>query len=97
MPKKRAHPRKGVVATAVLMSEGRAIPCSVRDLSAGGARLSFRDINLVPREFELAIKSTGETHRAQLRWRKGTEIGVAFVQDRRGFGRRTSPPGTEKH
>ena len=97
MSKKRAHPRsRGIVGNAVLTTEDRAVPCSVRDLSPGGARLSFRDINLIPREFELVIKSTGETHSAQLRWRSGNKIGVAFVQYRRGFGRRTLPHGAQK-
>ena len=98
MQKKRSHPRKEARANGVIATADRSIPCSVRDYSAGGARLSVRDtINLIPREFELLIKSTGETHRAQVRWQRGIEIGVAFVQDRRGFGRRTNPPGSQKH
>src|SRR3712207_3727776 len=65
MQKKRSHPRKGMIANAVMVTEDRAVPCCVRDLSPGGARLTFRDINLVPREFELLIRSTGDTYRAQ--------------------------------
>jgi hypothetical protein len=94
--KKRSHPRKRMVANAVMMTQDRAVPCCVHDLSPGGARVTFRDINLVPREFELLIRSTGETYRAQLRWRRGAEAGVAFVQERRAFGRRTAL-GSEKH
>jgi hypothetical protein len=98
MQKKRSHPRTRTTSNAVITTHDRAISCSVRDLSPGGARLSVRDtINLIPREFELVMKSTRETYRAQVRWQRGIEIGVAFVQDRRGFGRRTGPPGSQKH
>jgi PilZ domain len=98
MQKKRSHPRTRTTSNAVITTHDRTIPCSVRDLSPGGARLTVRDtINLIPGEFELVMKSTRETYRAQVRWQRGLEIGVAFVQDRRGFGRRTSPPGSQRH
>jgi hypothetical protein len=97
MQKKRSHPRKGTTADAVITTEDRVIPCSVRDLSPGGARLSIRGTILIPREFQLLIKQTGETHRAQVRWQRGTDLGVAFVKDRREFGRRNSLTGTQKH
>jgi len=97
MQRKRLHPRNNQMTNAVLVTQDRAVACCVRDLSPGGARLCFRDINLIPSEFELIIKSTGEKHRAQLRWRRGAEVGVAFIQDRRAFGRRKAPAGSHKH
>ena len=54
------------------------IDCSVRDLSSGGARLSFVDPLTVPSAFELHLPSRGAVFRAEARWRKGRQIGVKF-------------------
>jgi hypothetical protein len=54
------------------------IDCSVRDLSRGGARLSFADSLGVPDQFELHMPSRGSVFRAEVRWRKGRQIGVKF-------------------
>ena len=54
------------------------IDCSVRDLSSGGARLSFADPLAVPSVFELHLPARGTVVRAEVRWRKGRQIGVMF-------------------
>ena len=54
------------------------IDCSVRDLSSGGARLSLADPLAVPSVFELHLPARGTVVRAEVRWRKGRQIGVIF-------------------
>src|SRR3954466_4919510 len=54
------------------------IDCSVRDLSSGGARLSLADPLAIPSVFELHLPARGAVFRAEVRWRKGRQIGVMF-------------------
>jgi len=54
------------------------IDCSVRDLSSGGARLSLADPLAVPSVFELHLPARGTVVGAEVRWRKGRQIGVMF-------------------
>ncbi len=56
-----------------------ALECFVRNLSEGGARLSFGDVMAVPPQFELKIGPDGEWRAAAIRWRKGTDIGVGYL------------------
>ena len=96
MQKKRSHPRAPTLLNATISVNGKAISCCVRELSSGGAKLRIGDV-ILPNEFQLVLKDTGEVRRAQVRWRRRTEIGIAFVKERRVFGRRAAPPGAEKH
>ena len=57
--------------------------CTVRDLSAGGAKLSFGSIPKLPDTFELQIPSQGKTHEVELRWQRGLQIGVQFLSSRK--------------
>ena len=56
--------------------------CTVRDLSAGGAKLSFGSIPKLPDVFELQIPSQGKAHEVQVRWQRGLQIGVQFRSTR---------------
>jgi hypothetical protein len=53
--------------------------CTVRDISAAGARLIFAEPVDVPQEFELLILTTGEHCRVETAWRRGRQIGVRFL------------------
>jgi hypothetical protein len=61
-----------------LEGEDATVACAVRDLSGHGARLSFLEPTSVPDSFRLALPALGETCRAEVRWRRGLEVGVAF-------------------
>ena len=89
---KRTEERTRVLAAAQITQAGRIIDCVVRDISAKGARLRVPDAGAVPSEFELLLKNSGEARPARVRWRKGVEVGVSFMPERRGFGRRLTPP-----
>jgi CheY-like chemotaxis protein len=55
------------------------IPCVLRDLSEGGARLQVAQSSAVPDTFELIVELDGLEVPCQVVWRKVTEVGVAFL------------------
>lgn len=89
---RRVEERTRTLVAAQINRTGRVIDCVVRDISAKGARLRVPDAGAVPQEFELLLKQTGECRPARVRWRNGVEVGISFMQERRGFGRREVPP-----
>ena len=54
----------------------------IRDISETGAKLVFPSIPGVPDRFELHIQGKGLAYEAQVAWRRGKAIGVAFVGTR---------------
>lgn len=56
-----------------------SVDCLVRDISPTGARLIFTQAVTTPDHFELHIPQKDETLLADVQWRHGTEIGVAFA------------------
>ena len=54
--------------------------CAVRDVSKEGARLSFSNPRGLPNTFELLITTTGDIYHAVVKWRRGREVGVYFVE-----------------
>jgi hypothetical protein len=71
--------QKTLLAGKAIFGANRfVLDCSVRDLSAGGAKLSFADPLEMPDLFELHLPSRDSVFRAEVRWRKGRQIGVKF-------------------
>lgn len=88
----RTHNRQVTLLPARIIADGRSMDCAVRDVSPGGARLRVADPGAVPSEFQLVFQQNGEFRRAKVRWRRAGYVGVAFLEDRRVFGRRMAPP-----
>jgi len=55
-----------------------AMECTVRNQSERGARLVMGDTMGVPTRFELAITGDAQTRAANVRWRTGEAVGIAF-------------------
>ncbi|HEY0572199.1 MAG TPA: PilZ domain-containing protein [Enterovirga sp.] len=53
--------------------------CTVRNMSAGGARVAFSDTVVLPQDLDLAIRQKGLNARARVVWRSATEVGVSFL------------------
>lgn len=71
--------RKAFKGGVITFNRGySAYECVVRNLSEHGARLVFGDMAAVPHAFELAIGAEA-ARKAQICWREGTAIGVAFA------------------
>ena len=57
--------------------------CTVRDLSATGARLICADTTAVPDAFRLAFPLERTMRDAEVKWRKAGEVGIRFTSDPR--------------
>ncbi len=55
-----------------------SVDCLIRDISPGGARLTFSDAVTVPDVVDVYIPQKEQTLRASVHWRRGQEIGVTF-------------------
>jgi hypothetical protein len=53
--------------------------CIVRNLSPCGAMLELAMLSAVPRQFDLMIDRRDPPFHCVVRWRSGTQIGVAFL------------------
>jgi hypothetical protein len=80
MQDRRRSPRhKTLLAGQIVYGANRfTIDCAVRDLSADGAKLTFAGAPGLPDEFDLEIPQRGQTCRCEVRWRKGSQLGVLF-------------------
>jgi len=84
MPNNRKTPRSASKLEAKAILSGRAdVACTIRDLSATGARLSFRNPTILPRQFKLRFGS--EDHRATVVWQAGLFAGVRFQSPTRAY------------
>ncbi|MEZ5817381.1 MAG: response regulator [Hyphomicrobiaceae bacterium] len=86
---KRAGARSRMLKGGMIAFSGRhaTIPCVVRDISEGGARLQVAQSSAVPDTFELIVELDGLEVSCLVVWRKLQEVGVGFV----GELRRTAP------
>jgi hypothetical protein len=75
---KRGTARHGVLRQGQISFDDRTIYCAVRDFSASGARLQV-GVEL-PESFDLMVDGRDERLRAELKWRRGEHVGVAFQQ-----------------
>jgi hypothetical protein len=49
--------------------------CLVRNLSEDGAKLVFSGATMIPNEFELTLRESGEMRRVRIVWRRDVEAG----------------------
>ncbi len=77
----RKHKRKTFVLDAVInLADGsKPRPCTVVDISQGGACLAVDPLPL-PDKFTLLLSSSGNVRReCLLKWRRDGEVGVQFL------------------
>jgi len=88
--RRRATRQKSFLRGCIYFNNRRsALDCLIRDISASGARLIFSDTVTVPDVVDLYIPQKEQTLRAQVHWRHGDEIGVAFTHGAQSSG---APP-----
>ncbi len=64
--------------TIVFDDHNSTMDCTVRNVSAWGAKIMLPDAFRVPDEFNLVIPHHDQTHRAKVIWRKGESAGLAL-------------------
>ena len=73
--------RRRVLKAGIAASNDRhlTVACTVRDVSATGARLRAESSVSIPDTFELIIEVDGLEADCQVVWRKANEVGVKFL------------------
>lgn len=88
---RRAAARRRVLKSGLVAFGNRhcVVPCGVRDISHGGARLHVASTLNIPDRFELIIEMDGFEADCVVRWRSGQFIGVMLIgEPRQGNPRR---------
>jgi hypothetical protein len=57
-----------------------SIPCTIQNISNGGALIEADEVSLLPVAFRLMNPSQGLAYDAKVMWRRGNQVGVAFSQ-----------------
>lgn len=66
----------------IMLGPDAMIPCVVRDISTGGARIALKPQMDLPETFDVFIAAHDlQVRRARVCWRKGDFAGIAFSSD----------------
>lgn len=81
----RVARRQRVLKTGKILMPNNlsVIDCKVRDLSESGARIICGDQVSVPNAFRFIIPADNQQRNAEVKWRRGTEIGIQFTSEPR--------------
>lgn len=79
MEENRRKPRMRTFKSGLLVfNEGRStLDCVVRNISEGGAKLSFNQVADIPNVFHISL-SDGAKKTCRIVWRKSLDVGVSF-------------------
>ncbi len=75
---RRSEVRHRVFKGGTITFQGRGVDCTVRNMSGGGAALDVSDTAIVPRTFQLAIRTDNFNARCRVILNKGRRFGIAF-------------------
>ncbi|WP_029032805.1 PilZ domain-containing protein [Salinarimonas rosea] len=90
----RTAPRRRALVAARIRYGGGAVTvdCVVRNISDTGAKIDLSEGVTLPEHFEIVIPQMNAVHRAELRWRRGSEAGIAFLDAAEGEHRADAGP-----
>jgi len=79
-PERRPRPRRRALqAGLVVHSAGRfSFPCTIKDISDGGARIQFAAGSAVPSQIEVINRSNGAVYHCEVVWTTNTGAGLKF-------------------
>ena len=77
MEERRTHPRVRVLKAGKIIFGKATVPCTVRNLSEGGACLQLQTTYGIPASFDFAM-ADGPTHHCKVAWLDQTRMGVAY-------------------
>lgn len=73
---RRSVPRHAVTMPATIGSARAVKPCTVRNVSASGARLTMTNFSRLGKN--LSLMSAGSALPCRTVWHRGTQVGIAF-------------------
>ncbi|HVY56228.1 MAG TPA: PilZ domain-containing protein [Xanthobacteraceae bacterium] len=93
MDNRRAAPRQRSFLQGRIYFNNRrsSVDCLIRDISETGAKLMFSHAVSTPEALELYIPNKDATFRARVQWRRGDEVGVAFLSEQDTSAATTAP------
>lgn len=82
-PERRRAARNRLFQPASVVFNGRQsmFACSLRNLSESGALVRLTDWTALPATFEIETPGEAGTRLVRQRWRRGDDVGVAFVSE----------------
>jgi hypothetical protein len=80
MIEKRAAQRHRVFKGATIAFNGGGVPCTVRNMSDGGAAIDLDGPVALPDSFTLSIARDRFERRCRTVWRNDKRVGLAFLQ-----------------
>ena len=80
MIEKRAAQRHRVFKGGTITIETSGIPCTVRNMSAGGVAIDLDTPVTLPQSFTLSIACDHFVRNCRTVWRSDKRLGLAFVQ-----------------
>ncbi|MCG6204561.1 PilZ domain-containing protein [Rhodopseudomonas sp. HC1] len=78
MTERRSVPRQRVYKRGTVAFNSAGFECTVRNLSASGARIDLEGPVGLPEHFMLVIESDKVMHRCRPVWSSAQRVGVAF-------------------
>ena len=78
MIEKRTAPRQRVLKRGLIACGGSSVDCTVRNLSAGGARVDVDSPIGLPASFLLVIEADQFLRRGHKVWFTEKQVGIAF-------------------
>jgi hypothetical protein len=80
----RTNPRSRVLKSAKIVGDNNwsVLDCTVRDLSATGAKLICGDTISVANEFKLLLPKENTIQNARVVWRRDGMVGIEFVSEK---------------
>src|SRR5262245_10246327 len=79
--RKAARSRTLLGGVIAFNKQASTMDCQVRNLSAGGAKVTFTNTAIVPDQFDLQVARKERSFRARMVWRSPNEAGVAFLSE----------------
>ncbi len=77
MEERRVHIRHRVLKSGKIFLGRVAVPCTVRNVSEGGACLEMQTTFGIPSEFDVAVADQ-PARPCKVRWLDGTRLGVQY-------------------
>ncbi|HEY0265116.1 MAG TPA: PilZ domain-containing protein [Rhizomicrobium sp.] len=79
LAERRKARKRTLLSGTVTHSQGRfSFPCTIRDVSASGARIAFARGSVLPGEIYLIDRRNNVGHRCAVAWVRDAEAGLAF-------------------
>ena len=71
-------------ARIVFNNQNSTIDCTIKNISATGAKIDIANTVSVPNTFDLEVPQRGRVYRARLCWRGEAALGVEFLDEDAG-------------